>query len=197
MRESCMICRQAKRTPRFSTQSSTICQWCVQEIKNTALSPEAVINAARTRIKAKIKKTTSESFLSEEELRREIEVRLQPLRKDWLSMEVPRTEAIRIFRAFHLGVIEYGQEQTPRLTGDAAKLLSASIRKRDQWLCVLCKNVPRGSELHVHHIIPLAYFGTNHRTNLVTLCLTCHRHQHPDVFIDRIHDIADELPIET
>lgn len=196
MRESCMICRQPKRTPRFSTQSSTICQWCVQEIKKTTLSPEAVVKAARTRIRAKIKKTASTNSLPEDELRREIEVHLQQLKRDWVSLEVPRTEAIRIFRAFYLGVIEYGQEQTPRLTGDAAKNLGASIRKRDQWVCVLCKNVPRGSELHVHHIIPLAYFGTNHRANLITLCLTCHRHQHPDIFIDRIQDIADEFPIE-
>jgi HNH endonuclease len=195
MRELCMICRHPSRTSRFSTQSSTICQWCVQEIKRAVHSPEAVVKATRARLRSKIKRSSAVP-LSDDELRKEMEVQLQALRRDWLSWQVPRDGAIRIFRAHHLGVIEYCQEQTPRLTGVVARELGASIRKRDQWVCMICKTVPRGSELHVHHIIPLAAFGTNHRANLVTLCLTCHRHQHPDIFIDRIRDIADELPIE-
>lgn len=46
---------------------------------------------------------------------------------------------------------------------------------------------PEGSELHVHHIIPLSFFGTNNEQNLATLCYSCHNRQHPEFKVQRMH----------
>jgi 5-methylcytosine-specific restriction endonuclease McrA len=50
------------------------------------------------------------------------------------------------------------------------------IKRRDNLKCVEC-----GSQknLHVHHIIPLSRGGSNHPSNLQTLCEDCHTEKHP------------------
>lgn len=41
-----------------------------------------------------------------------------------------------------------------------------------------CQNCGEESNLVVHHIVPISNRGTNHTTNLVTLCRQCHRAAH-------------------
>lgn len=68
--------------------------------------------------------------------------------------------------------------------GDNWEQISASIRKRDDYRCqgnkldirLRCNArfpPPFHGVLHVHHIIELPR-GTNHPTNLITLCRVCH-----------------------
>jgi 5-methylcytosine-specific restriction endonuclease McrA len=45
------------------------------------------------------------------------------------------------------------------------------IKRRDGWRCTECGSTV---DLEVHHRIPLADGGTDRRSNLVTLCATCH-----------------------
>lgn len=49
------------------------------------------------------------------------------------------------------------------------------IRKRD-GVCRSCGKSPEenGSALHVHHLVPFRYSGTNRPENLVALCDSCH-----------------------
>lgn len=57
--------------------------------------------------------------------------------------------------------------------------LVREVKKRDGYRC---RGRNCGSEigLEVHHIVPLSRGGTNHKTNLITLCEKCHlkRHRH-------------------
>ncbi len=57
------------------------------------------------------------------------------------------------------------------------------VRKRDGYICSRCE---RENSKSVHHIIPVAYaeenlpeFKFNQPSNLVVLCLECHRIIHP------------------
>jgi len=54
------------------------------------------------------------------------------------------------------------------------------IRVRDHFKCQICG--ARASILQVHHIIPIYRGGSNHPSNLVTLCQKCHRKRHWLVF---------------
>jgi len=55
------------------------------------------------------------------------------------------------------------------------------IYKRDGYTCQKCgAQGGRGgdAELHCHHITPISKGGSNHPTNLITLCWRCHNAQH-------------------
>lgn len=51
----------------------------------------------------------------------------------------------------------------------------AEIRRRDKT-CRACGKTPKenGGALHVHHLVPFRYGGTNQPENLVALCDPCH-----------------------
>lgn len=49
--------------------------------------------------------------------------------------------------------------------------LAKKIRKRDNYICQYCGNIP---SFHVHHIIPRRIKIDNHPDNLITLCEHCH-----------------------
>lgn len=56
--------------------------------------------------------------------------------------------------------------------------LRTQILKRDDFRCLACGRRPANNsdiELHVHHIAPFAQGGLTVRTNLITLCHTCHK----------------------
>lgn len=51
------------------------------------------------------------------------------------------------------------------------------VRERDQYTCQLCGIVKKGRGLEVHHIIPVKDDINRifDETNMITLCITCHR----------------------
>ena len=53
------------------------------------------------------------------------------------------------------------------------KRISKSIRKRDNFTCRIC-NIS-GKRLNIHHIIPKLMGGDESDSNLITLCIDCHR----------------------
>lgn len=58
-----------------------------------------------------------------------------------------------------------------------------SVYRRDNYQCQNCKQKGgnRGSaELHAHHIVALKDGGSNNKSNLITLCKSCHRAIHTD-----------------
>lgn len=65
--------------------------------------------------------------------------------------------------------------------GESWAVTAALIRKRDDYTCQICgkKFPPFSPLLHVHHKIPLSQGGTNDSNNLITLCIDCHKDQHP------------------
>ena len=54
--------------------------------------------------------------------------------------------------------------------------ISRQVRDRDGYRCGNCGSK---TNLHVHHIVPLARGGTNQLSNLRTLCEDCHKKIHP------------------
>jgi hypothetical protein len=52
------------------------------------------------------------------------------------------------------------------------------VKKRDGYACTKCHRTG-GSELLVHHIVPVNRGGLHFLWNLVTLCIDCHNEQHP------------------
>jgi hypothetical protein len=103
-----------------------------------------------------------------------------------LVPKATKLKTTRILRAYNFGLIELNKICTKRLEGSEAEVLAKHVRRRDRYLCVICNRFPRGSELHVHHIIPLSFFGTNNEPNLATLCYSCHNRQHPNFAIQRM-----------
>ena len=95
-----------------------------------------------------------------------------------LSEGASSTFWLKGLRAFHLGLISSGVACTRPAEG-AWTELARKIRHADSHKCQICD--ARGEELHVHHIIHLANFGTNEPINLVTLCYQHHRDQHPRI----------------
>lgn len=56
--------------------------------------------------------------------------------------------------------------------------LRAATLKRDEYRCLACGRRPANNpdiELNLHHITPFAEGGLTTKTNLITLCHTCHR----------------------
>lgn len=82
-----------------------------------------------------------------------------------------------IVMAFRLGIVTRTAEKIARAEDDEYLRLRARIIEEDGAACVIC-GAPRWRELHVHHIISLARYGTHHPANLVTLCHRCHQWVH-------------------
>lgn len=57
--------------------------------------------------------------------------------------------------------------------GPGWKNTRAKARQRDQ-VCRACGTPPTGEALHVHHLKPYRYGGTNLLSNLAGLCDSCH-----------------------
>lgn len=63
--------------------------------------------------------------------------------------------------------------------------IRAEVKHQDRFRCKICSKSGDGTELHVHHIIPLDKYGSNHPNNLITLCHSCHNKQHPGFQVTR------------
>jgi 5-methylcytosine-specific restriction endonuclease McrA len=70
----------------------------------------------------------------------------------------------------------YGKkEKESGLLREEWKILRAKILERDKFTCLRCGVKFRyQKELSVHHLISRSEGGSNHRSNLVTLCHPCH-----------------------
>jgi 5-methylcytosine-specific restriction endonuclease McrA len=90
-----------------------------------------------------------------------------------------RTKTFKIIRAHRRGLLHLDRPHRwgyPSNWTDVAR----TIRRLDKFTCVACHAT--GVELHVHHIVYASNFGTHQKTNLVTLCRTCHELEHKRVF---------------
>jgi len=74
-----------------------------------------------------------------------------------------------------------GNTKVKRLSSDEWHDVRKDIRSQDGNKCCVCGARSRDRMLHVHHIIPLSKYGSNHVNNLITLCDSCHQKAHPDI----------------
>jgi hypothetical protein len=196
----CQVCFNPKHKPRFQTRSLCICQWCITELKYSLDSPAEIIFAARARLRDKrMTELTNELDRLHPSARRVAEVQSNLARVDQIvdddfkrfmsrriAEQTTKFKGTRLLRAHELGILQTERVFARRPEGSEADEMGRYIRARDGYLCVICRRVPTGSELHVHHIIPLSNFGTNYERNLATLCYSCHGRQHPDFKVERM-----------
>jgi 5-methylcytosine-specific restriction endonuclease McrA len=57
--------------------------------------------------------------------------------------------------------------------------LKQYIYERDKGICGYCKIQFHYEQTHCHHTLELSEGGSNHPTNLKTLCHNCHKKRHP------------------
>lgn len=66
-----------------------------------------------------------------------------------------------------------------RLPIEKWRVMRQYVYKRDNGRCLYCDNPVELYACHIHHILELSRGGTNHPTNLKTLCIDCHEKRHP------------------
>ena len=64
--------------------------------------------------------------------------------------------------------------------------LKQFVYERDGGVCHYCENQSEYIDTHCHHTLELYEGGTNHPSNLKTLCHTCHKGRHP--FMKSVRD---------
>lgn len=57
--------------------------------------------------------------------------------------------------------------------------LKQFIYDRDAGICQYCSQPIEYIKSHCHHVLELSEGGTNHPSNLKTLCHGCHKNRHP------------------
>ncbi|MBV7334648.1 HNH endonuclease [Chloroflexi bacterium TSY] len=62
---------------------------------------------------------------------------------------------------------------------DKWRILRQFIYERDEGRCRYCDEPVELHECHIHHVYELGKGGTNHPTNLKTVCVDCHKDRHP------------------
>jgi hypothetical protein len=71
--------------------------------------------------------------------------------------------------------------EVPRVRAALSLRKRFFVLKRDQFACVRCGTSGVGVRLEVHHRFPFAKGGSDHLTNLETLCYGCNRGQRDSV----------------
>ncbi len=66
-----------------------------------------------------------------------------------------------------------------RLRGKPLQRLRRFVHARDKGQCRDCGLKVSFRKFHCHHVLEVSQGGTNHPTNLVTLCRACHEKKHP------------------
>lgn len=66
-----------------------------------------------------------------------------------------------------------------RLPLDIWLPLKQWVYRRDKGICQYCQNPFPYEKTHCHHTLELCEGGSNHPSNLKTLCHNCHRLRHP------------------
>lgn len=66
-----------------------------------------------------------------------------------------------------------------RMSIDLWRPLRQYVYHRDGGKCVYCGCSVELHKCHCHHVLELQDGGSNHPTNLKTLCVPCHKNRHP------------------
>lgn len=89
---------------------------------------------------------------------------------------------VKYLNAIHLNLVS-GTSKCDRPNKPEWETLRQLVLEQDRYRCRICNAYPK--EKHVHHIVPISKFGSNHPNNLVTLCYRCHDRVHPDIKVSQ------------
>ena len=78
-----------------------------------------------------------------------------------------------------------------RMSLETWRPLKQYVYQRDGGQCQYCKEQTQYEYTHCHHVLELFEGGTNHPSNLKTLCVKCHKGRHPFMknASDRLKDL--------
>jgi hypothetical protein len=178
--DTCMVCRSI-RPQRFVTTRINLCQRCVNllcssspidiyAINEIILAADYCPGIDHGFMEQVLNDGRKNRVISERATAALLQSNEKGHSKDWL----------KFMRAYHLGLIS-GGERYVRPPDNEWGSLARDIRQKDGLKCKSRTCHSGTGPLHVHHIIPLSRYGTNDPRNLVTLCYSCHRDQHPTI----------------
>lgn len=78
-----------------------------------------------------------------------------------------------------------------RMPLDLWRVLRQYVYERDEGKCRYCGEHTELYDCHCHHVLDLQHGGTNHPSNLKTLCRVCHKKRHP-FMLDPLQRICGE-----
>lgn len=88
----------------------------------------------------------------------------------WIGLADKTVARVKAQGLWNVGLNDYGKDWS---------VISADVRKRDNFLCQHCGLAETETAHHVHHLVPFRKFASaeeaNAPANLMTLCPRCHR----------------------
>lgn len=202
---TCRICLKKIQRLKFETDDISVCGRCTHYLND---SPEPA-SAAQARIAEMLargieRRAYADLDSDEEWKRRRAAQRLDDMDSavdgalpGWLNRLLAdpsnRNKNFKMMRAFRRGLL--------RMNGPSRwsypsnwKAVAYAVRQRDKCACKLCGT--NGVQLDVHHIVYLSNYGTNQKSNLVTLCRPCHEKEHGRQFdFGEEHDPESSSPM--
>lgn len=198
---TCQICLKDFKNLRFKSQRISICGRCANDLNSYNEVAEESYKAARELLlRGMLRRATRDVSSSDiplwqqqkaEHLLGNLEAEVDIALPAWINKLVAdasnRSKIFKIIRAHRRGLLHFDR---PHRWGYPSnwKTVASRIRKLDKNACVTCST--SDSELHVHHIVYASHFGTHRKTNLVTLCRSCHETEHERAldFGENLHD---------
>lgn len=189
----CRICLKKFKTLRFQSPRVCVCGRCTNDLNNYRevaegaykKARELLLNGMLRRATIDVSSPTTPIWKqqSAERILGDLEAEVDRALPKWINRLVAdksnRSKTFKIIRAHRRGLLHLDR---PNHWGYPKnwKEVAHNIRKLDNFTCVSCSEI--GGELHVHHIVYASNFGTHQKTNLITLCRSCHEKEHKRVF---------------
>lgn len=184
---TCRVCLHEYKRLYLSSARIGICGRCVNSLNgNPEVAQHAEARVAELLARGMRRNAERDAEATELWKRRKAEWTLAHFELEhsralagWLNrlLADPRnsTRDFKILRAYRRGLLHYDRPQGWGYPGNWASV-AAKIRQLDGYACVKCRAID--CVLDVHHVVYVSHFGTHRKSNLVTLCRSCHEAEH-------------------
>ncbi|WP_300661826.1 HNH endonuclease [Hydrogenophaga sp.] len=171
---------------KFKTEEIGICGRCTHYLNENPEPASAAQARIAERLSRGIQRRAHTDLDSDEEWKRrraaerldDIDSAVDDALPGWLNTLLAdpanRSRDFKMIRAFRRGLL--------RMNGPSQwsypanwKQVANDVRRRDRK-CMMCGD--QNARLDVHHIVYLSNYGTNQKSNLVSLCRSCHEQEH-------------------
>ena len=186
---TCKICLKSYQNLRYPSSRVCVCGRCTNDLNKYKEVAELAYREARQMLERGIVRRSFQELSTFDPTM--VHDKVESALPEWINRLVAdgsnRTKTFKMIRAHRRGLLHLDRPYKwgyPNNWAEVAK----KIRLLDRFTCVACHAT--GVELHVHHIVYASNFGTHQRTNLVTLCRSCHEIEHKRV-LDFGENMAD------
>lgn len=187
----CKICLKSYEHLRYRSSRVCVCGRCTNHLNSYKQVAESAYLETRAMLergiirRAQLDLSATQSWVLDKATRilNDPSSEVENALPTWINRLVAdasnRTKTFKMIRAHRRGLLHRDRPHRwgyPNNWPDVAR----AIRRLDNFACVACQATE--VELHAHHIVYASNFGTHQRTNLVTLCRSCHELEHKRVF---------------